>query len=113
NAAVEEECHVRVLLGFGNSKLFFAEGGEVFAQRVLYVLFREGYLHALKLRVVHGEAYIHGRQKARLSLKRRALGTTNSFCETARVISRARSGRKLKHITLSPFSIRPTGLPSS
>ena len=73
-AAVEEEGNVRVLLRLGNAQLLHAKGGDVFAQRVLYVFFGEGYLYAGELRVVNGEADVSRFKEAGLSFKGRALG---------------------------------------
>lgn len=57
-AAVEEEGHVGVFLGFGYVELLFAVVGKVFAEGVLHILLGEEDVHAGKRSVVGGHAVV-------------------------------------------------------
>ncbi len=78
DAAVKEERDVRILFGFRNSQLFFAELCKILAEGVRHRRFGERYVQTLELRVVDGKADVYGVDKARFSLERRALGN-NEF----------------------------------
>ena len=56
--AVEEECHVGVLLRFGNMELGLAVGCQVFAQGILYVFLIEENVHTLEGSIVRSHAII-------------------------------------------------------
>ena len=56
--AVEEECHVSVLLRFGNMELGLAVGCQVFAQGILYVFLIEENVHTLEGSIVRSHAII-------------------------------------------------------
>ena len=100
-AAVEEERDVRVLLGLGDAQLPQARVGQHLAQHVCRTARAGRATGSRERRVVLRHADVVDAAAMRAASKPSKSGSTS-----ARVISRARSGRKLKKMTASPSSTR-------
>ena len=107
NAAVEEEGNVGIFLCPSNSRLSLPVGSKELTESILDRLFLECDKFVRDRLIVINKAYIGGLDPLR------SANPVNSSSQNARVISLARSGRKLKKITESLSLMVPIAFPSS